>query len=46
VKPDELKGLAAFLAKCGSGYGIVVTRDMFMAQDNIYFIPAWLFLVL
>lgn len=46
IRLSELKGIIKFMDKFESKYGIVVTKDMFKMQDNIFFIPAWLFLIL
>ncbi len=46
VRLGELKGIIKFMEQFESKYGIVVTKDMFKMQDNIFFIPAWLFLAL
>ena len=46
IRSGELKGIVKFMGKFGSKYGIVVTKDLFKSQDNIFYIPAWLFLAL
>jgi len=38
VRSGELKGIMKFMEQFGSKYGIVVTKDMFKMQDNIFFI--------
>jgi predicted AAA+ superfamily ATPase len=42
----ELKGVIRFMEQFNPKYGIVVTKDLLKMQDNIFFIPAWLFLVI
>jgi len=46
VALKELKGITRFMEQFKPKYGIVVTKDLLKMQDNIFFIPAWLFLVI
>lgn len=46
VALKELKGVIRFMERFKPKYGIVITKDLLKMQDNIFFIPAWLFLVI
>ncbi len=44
VKQSDMVGLLRFMEQFQPKHGIVITKDQFMAQENLFFIPAWMFL--
>lgn len=44
VKESDIQGLLRFMEQFKPKHGIVITKDLFIAQDKIFFIPAWMFL--
>jgi predicted AAA+ superfamily ATPase len=44
IKKDDLVGLNAFMQGGLSHRGIVITKDTLTVEENLAFLPYWLFL--
>ncbi len=40
---EDLKGLAAFMNKFKTTHGIVISKNILKKDENIYYVPFWLF---
>lgn len=46
IRKRDIKGLLRFMKKFGVGEGMVLTKDLLKKEENITYMPAWLFLLL